>query len=243
MTSQYKILEQNGVDNENVDGAEFNNFCSGGRDGIFKGVLNECAVFKINSNTVAVSTGEMLIHGVRIKLKEVKSFTLSSVPVAPIRYQIIADLRLTPLKDVEFSIRYQVLDENLVQEEIFKEETGHYQAEIARFTHSPTGGIEDVIRTLHIIKCGASGIVNVGNVTTQTLAPEEAARVIVKNKYDVALEDYITDFDFEIPQGKQGNKGDNLYSFELKNGHLYVSSAIADENKMKLVNGHIMFGD
>lgn len=40
----YKILEQNGIDIENIDGAAFNNFAAGGRDGIMAGVLSECAL-------------------------------------------------------------------------------------------------------------------------------------------------------------------------------------------------------
>ena len=39
----YKILEQNGVDNENIDGGAFNNFSAGGRDcimgSVFRNVL------------------------------------------------------------------------------------------------------------------------------------------------------------------------------------------------------------
>ena len=41
----YKILERNGVDNENIDGAAFNNFAAGERDGIVAGVLSQCSIY------------------------------------------------------------------------------------------------------------------------------------------------------------------------------------------------------
>lgn len=206
---QYKILEQNGIDNENTDGAAFNNFCAGGRDGIIKEILNECAIIKISDNTLAVSKGELLIHGVRIKIEELISFTLSSTPISPVRYQLIGDLILTANRSIEFSIICRVLQTGLIQEALYKNNSGHYQAEIARFTHSPTNGIEDIARTMDIITGGSSGIdgaaLNIGNVTTQTLAAGLDAEVDVENRYDEIKGIYVVDFNFAIPQGQDAD--------------------------------------
>lgn len=205
----YKILEQNGTDNENIDGAAFNNFCAGGRDGIIKEVLDECAVFKASENTVCISPGELLIHGVRIKITELIPFTLSSVPVNPIRYQIIADLVLTIERKIEFNTICRVLQAGLVQEDLYKTESGHYQVEIARFTHSSTNDIEDIVRTLDIITGGTSdngggAKINIGSVTTHTLAPGLEAEVDVEPRYDEEQNEWVTDFQFSIPKGATG---------------------------------------
>ena len=42
--SSYKILEQNGVEIENIDGAVMNSVAAQGMDGVVGGVLNECHV-------------------------------------------------------------------------------------------------------------------------------------------------------------------------------------------------------
>lgn len=206
----YKILEQNGIDNENIDGAAFNNFCAGNRDGIIKGVLNECAIIKASENTVTVLTGELIICGFRIKVQELTSFTLSSTPVNPTRYQLIADLTLTESKSVEFDIICRVLQEGLIQEPLYKTNAGHYQVEIARFTHTPSNNVEDLVRTLDVITGGTSGSggssINIGQVNTQTLAPGLDAEVDVEPRYDEEQKKWVTDFQFSIPQGRDGSE-------------------------------------
>lgn len=235
----YKILEQNGVDNENVDGAAFNDFCAGRRDGIIKGVLNECAVIKISSNTVAISTGEMLICGVRVKFNELYTVSLSSVPASPVEYQIIADLVLDASRKITFKIILRQISETLIQDKLYKTESGHYQAEIARFTHSPENDIVDLVQTMYTIVGGSGSEVYIGNVETFQVGPNVSASVEVSKRYDPAQERVVTDYKFNIPQGK---KGDNLYTFSVQNGKLLVTSAIADENAMSLKNGHLVLG-
>ena len=90
----YKILEQTGSDNENVDGGAFNNFAAGGRDGIVGGVLSECALAAAGS-TVSISPGLIMLHGIRVKVTGIETLSLSSVPIKPMSYQVVAqDLKI-----------------------------------------------------------------------------------------------------------------------------------------------------
>ena len=75
---EYKILERNGDENENVDGAAFNNFCADGRNLIFKGVLNECNFVKNETNAIKIDTGELIIQGFRIKIVKPYIYSFSS---------------------------------------------------------------------------------------------------------------------------------------------------------------------
>ena len=113
----YKILEQNGVDNENIDGGAFNNFSAGNRDGIIGGVLSECAV-TATGNSIGISPGELIIHGIRVKLISVETLTLASAPAEPIRYQIIAQIELKANKSIAFSLFVQEVAD-LIQEELY----------------------------------------------------------------------------------------------------------------------------
>ena len=62
----FKVLEKNNTDNTNINGASFNKFVAGQRDGILKGILNECSVTNPVSNVVMVDTGEFIINGFRV---------------------------------------------------------------------------------------------------------------------------------------------------------------------------------
>ena len=98
----YKILEKNGVEIENTDGGAFNNFAAGGRDGIVGGVLSECALTTAGS-AVGISPGLMILHGIRIKVTAIETLAISSVPLNPTSYQIIAQVTLASNGDVDFS--------------------------------------------------------------------------------------------------------------------------------------------
>ena len=165
----YKILEQNGVDNENIDGGAFNNFSAGNRDGIIGGVLSECAV-TATGNSIGISPGELIIHGIRVKLISVETLTLASAPAEPIRYQIIAQIELKANKSIAFSLFVQEVAD-LIQEELYASDLGTYQVEVARFTHGTNGNIEDLSKTLDIIYggTGGGGDFEIGNVTSNII--------------------------------------------------------------------------
>ena len=190
----YKILEQNGVDNENIDGGAFNNFSAGNRDGIIGGVLSECAV-TATGNSIGISPGELIIHGIRVKLISVETLTLASAPAEPIRYQIIAQIELKANKSIAFSLFVQEVAD-LIQEELYASDLGTYQVEVARFTHGTNGNIEDLSKTLDIIYggTGGGGDFEIGNVTSNIIDATLPAEAEVNKR----IEDGKTYIDFEF---------------------------------------------
>ena len=146
----YKILEQNGVENANIDGAAFNNFSAGGRSGIVKGVLNECRLFQPASNVLCVSKGEILVHGFRVKLLDDEVFSRGAAPLWDTVYHIGIELSLKDTKEVTMEYFCRPI-ETLIQDNLFENEEGVYQLEIAQFTHSPDGTIKDVKQTIEVI--------------------------------------------------------------------------------------------
>lgn len=198
----YKILEQNGVENEVVDGGAMNNFCAGNRDGIIAGVLSECAL-SAAGNGVAISPGLLIICGVRIKITAAETLYVSSVPLKATRYQIIAQVTLGAdgNTSAEFFLQSNA---SLKRDAIYAQGYGTYQAEIGSFTHNPDGSISDMVRTLDVLYGGGNGSANieVGNVVTQTLPAGQDA------EFDMTArnENGKTIFDVKalIPRGASG---------------------------------------
>ena len=200
----YKILEQNGIDNENVDGGAFNNFASGGRDGIVGGVLSECAVTAAGS-AIGVSPGLIILHGIRVKVTGIETLSLSSVPLRPTSYQIVAQVTLASNGDVDFSFFIRT-PQPLVQNSLYQNSAGTYQAELASFTHNPDGTISDLMKTLDVIYGSGGGDVNleVGTVTTETLAAGLDADFDVSVRHEEGTNKILLDFDAKIPRGASG---------------------------------------
>ena len=200
----YKILEQNGIDNENVDGGAFNNFAAGGRDGIVGGVLSECALTAAGS-AIGVSPGLIILHGIRVKVTGIETLSLSSVPLRPTSYQIVAQVTLASNGDVDFSFFIRT-PQPLVQNSLYQNSAGTYQAELASFTHNPDGTISDLMKTLDVIYGAGGGDVNieVGTVTTETLAAELDADFDVSVRREEGTNKVLLDFDAKIPRGPSG---------------------------------------
>ena len=202
-----KILEQKGIEITNIDGAVFNNFTSGGKDGILKGVLNECKVYLPASNIVAISTGEMLVQGIRIQLTEEQTFSFSATPSLPIRYQVVVRVvRQQEDVSVEFQLRpIQALE----QQNLYKTDSGVYEAEVIRFTQMSSGSLEDVTRTMDIISggtsSGGSNPLSVGEVETNTLESGMEAEVDLEIVEKEGIP--VLNASFSIPKGVQGIQG------------------------------------
>ena len=160
------ILEQNtGVDQTNMDGGAFNNFTAGNRNGVLYGVLGECGVYAAASNVLGVTTGVLLIHGIRVKITEDIMFTLSSTPSSPVRYQLIAEVQVQQdTKQVTFNMYYR-LPATLTQNDLYIDGGGTFQIEIAQFTHTASG-ITDIDRTVQTI-IGPKGITFVPSVSPE----------------------------------------------------------------------------
>ena len=201
----HKILEQNGIDNENIDGGALNNLAAGGRDGIVGGVLSECAITATGS-VIAVAPGLLILHGVRVKFEELEAIELLSVPVRPTSYQVVAQITLSSNRDVDFQLFVQA-PKSLTQNNIYANNTGVYQAELATFTHNPDGSISDLIRTIDVIFGGGEGggvNIEVGDVTTETLPAGTNAEFDVAVRNPVGTNKTVLDFSAKIPRGASG---------------------------------------
>ena len=220
----YKILEQNGVENENIDGGAFNNFAAGGLDGILRGVLSECKLVA-EGNVLNIAPGVLLMHGFRVKIFESESISITSIPVAATRYQIVAQIVYSE-SSVAFSMFIQEPIE-LVKQNFFETGNGKYQIEIGRFTHNTDGSIGDLQRTADIISGGSgggTGSIEVGNVETSML--EEGLPVEVD--IDKRVENGVTilDFKFAFPKASAGSDFDPNGTYDS----LTAGKAKKDEN-------------
>lgn len=227
----YKILEQNGVDNENVDGGAFNRFTAGMEDCIVKGVLSECAL-TATGNGVGISPGLMIVCGVRVKILGLETLYVTGTPASATKYQIVAEVVLESNRNVTVTFFLRSAS-NLRQDNLYATESGVYQAEVGTFIHNPDGSISELQRTIEVV-AGSSGMVkSVAVGKTETLPAGSAATV-----ENVGTEKKLV-LNFGIPRGKDGS---NLYTFHVENGRLFVTSAIAEENAMTLKNGHLVLG-
>lgn len=209
-----RILTKNGVENTNIDGARDCNFNAGNRDGIVKSVLKEGNFFLSSSNVIALDTCELRIFGHRIVIDTIQYKTFSSVPTTPIRYALIGQIIMTETVP-SFSLIVQYA-EKILQKDNINNGNGTYEVEIGRFTLQPNGTIIDLVRTLDIITGGTgsgdgSGL-EIGTVTTNTLAAGLDAEVDIENRYDEEKGKIVTDFTFSIPQGESPDMG----AFEAK---------------------------
>lgn len=243
---EYKILEKNGVENENVDGAEFNNFCAGDRDGIVEGVLNECKVILPSSNSIEISTGEIIIKGFRLKITSPYNYSFVANAGVDTKYHIVAVLNLNANRDVSINILCKT-ETPLIKDDIFKNEFGVYELEIVKFTHTKNG-IENVVEMLDIINGGGSSGFDIGNVETEILNAGETPQVDVKNVSRDGKT--VTDFKFSIPKSYAlGETSDTAFAgnrgVALENGkvdkivpdgnfaYVYAQTATGKETKIK----------
>lgn len=153
-----KILENNGIEIENIDGAAFNEFLAG-KDGVVKGVLDECIVYKASSNVLKMGTGLILVHGVRIKMLEETSLNIpsNSFPATPIRYRYILTLELKSDKSFDVSFKSEEFsNRELIKEDLYKTNQGKYELELFRYTID-ANGYTDIIRVFDIIAGGGKG--------------------------------------------------------------------------------------
>ena len=150
---EYKILESNGVEISNVDGAAFNNFSAGGQNGALAGVLNECAATLLAADTVQIATGELLIQGFRVKITSPYTITKPS-NLTDINYYLVACIVLSATGGVTFTIEARQAD-TLTQNNLFKTGSGTYEIELCRFVVG-SSGITGLSQTLQVISGGGT---------------------------------------------------------------------------------------
>ena len=137
--ANFKILESNGVEIENIDGLQFNNFVSGNKDCRVKGVLNECNV-QMAGNTLILDTGLLIVKGVRIKITSPIYFTLTGIPSVATNYHLVATLKIQEDRNLTVEIKPRIFTP-LIQDDIVKQEYGTYESEIVTFIHNTDGNI------------------------------------------------------------------------------------------------------
>ena len=208
----YKILTKNGVENTNIEHARDFNFNSGGRSGIIKGVLNECNITSGASNVVTIDTCELRLCGHRIVIEDAEYLTLSNNPAQAIRYSIIAEIRVADSVP-SFKLFYQLTSSTLTKDNLSAHVLGNgtYQLELGRFTLNTDGTISDIVRTADLIVGGGysidGGLINIGNITTNTLDAGMEAEVDIEERYDSEQDKIFTDFTFSVPKGDKGDQG------------------------------------
>lgn len=183
----YKILEQNGIDNENTDGAAFNNFSAGNRDGIIKDVLNECELSS-TGNIISVAAGEIILHGFRVKITAAETLSVASAPAVRTEYQIVAQVMLSDNHAVAFTLFFQ-LPQTLVQNPMFDTDLGTYQAELGRFYQETDGTISGLRRTLPVIYADSERYAEEAKAAAEQAqaAAEEAQEGAAQAKLDIPL--------------------------------------------------------
>lgn len=203
----YKILEQNGVENENIDGGAFNNFAAGGRDGIIAGVLTECAL-AATGNSISISSGLLIICGIRVKITSAEVLSISVPPVSPTSYQIIAEVTLQSNGDMAVSF-YLRSPAALQQDMLYSQGYGTYQAEIGSFVYNPDGSITNIVRTIDVLYGGSGSGANIeiGTVTTSTLPAGTDAEFDVTVRKPDGTRKTVLDIMACIPQGRDGAPG------------------------------------
>ena len=152
-----KVLEAIGVENENVDGAALNNAIFGGKNGIMKGILNDCRVYEY-AGKIHISTGVIVVQGFRVKIMEEWSSSISSIPIIDTKYHVIVRIRLfsgTHAVSSEIILREK---KDLVQDNLFATESGVHEEEIATCTQSTEGKLIDIVQTAGFVSSAGAGL-------------------------------------------------------------------------------------
>ena len=212
----YKILESNSVDIEVVDGGAFNNFTAGGKSGIIAEVFDECNLIS-QSNIVTISSGLLLLKGIRVKLLESADFSLSGNAGVDTTYYIVAKVILSNDGVVTFSL-FLTTEQARTKENLYKNNSGVYELEIGRFIHSTDGSIKNLRRTAQIIKQNDGG-------TSSGLTEEEKEKVdklVIDGTGDKFLAD---NGEYKEVSGGSGSSG--VQDVQDTDGTSFVENGVA----------------
>lgn len=225
-----KILTDKSIENTNIDGARANHFSAGMKSGIVKGALNEGNFFASASNAIALDSCELRVSGHQVIIDTAQFITLSNTPSKATRYSLIAEIKVDDGSVPAFRLFVQSVNAKLTQDNLFKtlNGVGTYQLCIGNFTLNTDGTITDVVRTADLITGGDNDgpHINIGKITTQTLASNLKAEVDVEERYDETVKKNVLDFTFGIPKGSDAEtkayvkKGtyDGWNMFAIKHG-------------------------
>jgi hypothetical protein len=149
--SSYKILEQNGVEIENIDGAVMNSVAAQGMDGVVGGVLNECHV-ATTGQSIIIDTGEVLLSGYRVKITEPMILSVAApVPDGTVKERrILMSLTVSADRTVSFRVLVSA-SQSTSGSDIFSTENGMCVLELGRFSFDTNSRIINVCRSAPII--------------------------------------------------------------------------------------------
>ena len=139
---EYKILESNGVEIENIDGAALNNFITGYKSGIVANVGKSCNLIPY-SNTLTIDTGLIIVSGFRVKILQPISFILTGSPAYSTDYQLVLKITLNKDRSVLSNLFVREM-QVLTQNNLLIEEEGVYEFEIASFRYNVDGTISSI---------------------------------------------------------------------------------------------------
>jgi len=166
----YEILENNGVDITNLDGAVFNRLSTGGIQGVIAGFMNECQMYA-DGNKVILSTGCLLIGGIRIKIWENEVFTMQSSPTSNTNYWLVCEIQRLSA-DSHFTLNFNIVGtEPVVPDDDIINGTGTVRLVVGSFTHTTSGEVTNVKRLAKLLTAealagdGAPKLIWSGNLT------------------------------------------------------------------------------
>lgn len=224
----YKVFEQNGIENEGIDGAGFNNFTAGNRNGIIKGILNECQIYQPSSNSIAINTGEMVVKGARIKIIDAETQSFTSLPAVAEKWHIVAQVTMPSDRQLTASILFRQQTQ-LIQEDLLKNEQGTYEEIIAEFTLS-TDGVTNIVKKMQVIVGGSDS-----NQGGSGLTEEEKAKVdklVIDGTGDKFLADNGEYKEVEVDLTDYQKKTDESLNTESKE----IVGAINEANEKTIQN-------
>lgn len=183
---EYKILESNGVEIDILDGAALNNLIAG-KSGIVPGVLDECVIASPSSNTVVVSTGQLMIQGFRVKLTEPFLASMTSFPQGGATFQIIAKIEVLSDSSVQFSLFCRE-KATLVQEDILKIGQGQYEMELGSF-YLDSQGLRSLKKTAPFVGPQSSKVY-LHTISLSTNGPPAKAYLYSYSSSPITMEDW-----------------------------------------------------
>lgn len=141
---------------------------------------------------------------------------VSSVPITPMQYQIVAQITLNDNHSVRFELFLRSPD-SLRQDAIYRDGHGVYQVEIGSFVHNPDGTLTNIVKTLDVICGGGAGGGNfeVGEIKTETLDAGLEAEFDVTQRID-GNGKMLLDFYAGIPKGESGKDSAAVHFNEVQ---------------------------
>lgn len=168
----YKLIDKKGGEVTVTNQTIFNKISTNNADGFMKGYLNDFNIIKLSSNQVAIDTGMLSIQGYRIYNDSLIVREVNVTPTQAIPFHFIARLEVFTASEnntIEFITRPT---ETLTQNNIFKNGTGIYEVELAKFNMTENG-IEDFIITIkEVFKVNAKSAYEIAYELDPTIGSE-----------------------------------------------------------------------